>query len=116
MAEVMKVLGVRATKLSRDLGHAPNYVHLILNGGNQNPDDGFYEYMNARYNISIEWLRSGKGKMFGPEGMKNNYAAAAMVREINTLTSEHQHMLRVYVEALHLKEKYDKEKARKEKE
>ncbi len=105
---VLAAVKTNAGRLSDELGRSHNYVHGILDGKNQNPDDSFFEYLHIRYNVNIEWLRYGVGEMFGSDGMKNDYPAAMLVKKISALSPQHKVLMTEVVEALYLKEEAER--------
>ena len=85
--------GLSLSKISLELGRTRTYLNTILSGYNTNPSEEFYDYFEARFNVSPEYLRTGEGEMFLPGGKQNNYRKASLLAMLYALPEDEQELV-----------------------
>lgn len=101
------------TKLARDMGHSNSYITNIVNKINNNPGDDLFGYMQARYNVSPEWLKYGEGDPFLPGGKKNDTLAGLIIMKFNALPASSQKIVKSFIDIAYEKEQLEKELKKK---
>lgn len=88
LAELRKEYNISYIKLSRDMGKGQSYIGNILSGAIKEPSDDLYSYLQIRFNVNPEWLRTGKGDMFLEGGKVNHYSAASYTQMLYSLPED----------------------------
>lgn len=96
----LKPYSVSLRKMSQEIGKNAGFLGNILAGNNQNPSDVFYDYFETRFNVSPEYLRTGRGEMFLPGGKQNNYRKASLLAMLYALPEDEQELVIGLIRAL----------------
>ena len=95
------------------MGHSNSYITNIVNKINNNPGDDLFGYMQARYNVSPEWLKYGEGDPFLPGGKKNDTLAGLIIMKFNALPASSQKIVKSFIDIAYEKEQLEKELKKK---
>ena len=93
LAELRKEYNISYIKLSRDMGKGQSYIGNVLSGAIKEPSDDLYSYLQIRFNVNPEWLRTGKGDMFLEGGKRNRYSAAAFTEMLYSLPEDERRLV-----------------------
>ena len=96
-------LGVNQLDFSRKIDFTQSYVSQILNGYKNNPSPRFYDAICREFNISPEWLRTGRGGIFTIPGLDDIGEDAELLTKYRLLPKTEQRLVEGIIDTFLLK-------------
>lgn len=103
LSALINALGIKKGDFAERIGFAQAYISQILSGVKQNPSDRFYESIKREFNVSIDWLRDGKGEMFVVDNPELSPIEKDLVTKYNSLPLSERKIIDEVVDALLIK-------------
>lgn len=100
---LINTLGLKKGDFSEKINFSQAYISMILSGSKQNPSDRFYESIKREFNVSIDWLRDGKGEMFIMDNSELSPVEKDLVTKYNSLPLSERKIIDEVVDALLIK-------------
>ena len=96
-------LGMNRVDFCQKTGFGQSYISQIMNGSRSNPSIRFFDIVCREFNVSPEWLKSGKGEIYAlPDGDREKKNAEIMAK-FNLLPESEQRIIEDLVNALLMK-------------
>lgn len=100
---LINTLGLKKGDFAEKVNFSQAYISMILSGSKQNPSDRFYESIKREFNVSVDWLRDGKGEMFVVDNPELSPIEKDLVTKYNSLPLSERKIIDEVVDALLIK-------------
>lgn len=100
---LINTLDLKKGDFAKKINFSQAYISMILSGSKQNPSYRFYESIKREFNISIDWLRDGKGEMYVTDNPKLSPIEKDLVTKYNSLPLSERKIIDEVVDAFLIK-------------
>jgi transcriptional regulator with XRE-family HTH domain len=100
LARLFADLGINQIDFARKTGFGQPYISQIVNGNKSNPSPRFYDIVCREYNVSLEWLKTGKGEIYILPGGSRRSEDAEVMAKFHSLPKSERKLIEDMINAL----------------